>query len=76
MFDDDSLHLIVDEGRAQIAVQNDRFRHATDRAQLMVTVDLALLGFPCRTPPPGARSPRRSEMVGIGRMVRRSFAPR
>lgn len=44
-FDDDSLHLIVDEGRAQIAAQNDRFRHATDRAQLMVTVDLALLGF-------------------------------
>lgn len=33
------------KARCQSTAQNDRFRHATDRGQLMVTVDLALLGF-------------------------------
>lgn len=45
LFDKDSMQLIVSEGRVQIANQNDRFRHATDRGQLVLTVDLALLGF-------------------------------
>jgi hypothetical protein len=44
-FDDESLKLVVDEGRLQAARQGERFRHATDRGQLLLTVDLALLGF-------------------------------
>lgn len=44
-FDDQSLQLIVDEGRAQVERQNDRFRSATDRGQILLTVNLALLGF-------------------------------
>jgi len=44
-FDDDALHLVIEEGRAQIDRQNERFRHATDRGQVLLTVDLALLGF-------------------------------
>jgi hypothetical protein len=44
-FDDESLRLIVEEGRSQVDRQSDRFRHATDRGQVLLTVDLALLGF-------------------------------
>ena len=44
-FDDDSLRLVIEEGREQAQRQNERFRHATDRAQILLTVDLALLGF-------------------------------
>lgn len=44
-FDDASLRLLIEEGREQAQRQNERFRHATDRAQILLTVDLALLGF-------------------------------
>jgi len=44
-FDPDSLKLLVEEGRIQLADQNDRFKHATDRSQLLVTVAVALVGF-------------------------------
>ncbi len=44
-FDPASLELVIDEGRLQAARQGERFRHATDRGQLLLTVDLALLGF-------------------------------
>jgi hypothetical protein len=44
-FDDESLRLIVDEGRRQSADQSDRFKHATDRAQVLLTAGLAALGL-------------------------------
>jgi hypothetical protein len=44
-FDDDSMRLLVEEGRNQMERQASRFRHATDRAQNLLTVDLAVLGF-------------------------------
>jgi len=44
-FDDDSLKLLVEEGRIQIERQTERYRHATDRGQIVLTVDLAVLGF-------------------------------
>jgi hypothetical protein len=44
-FDDHSLELVVAEGRLQIERQIERFRHATERAQVLLTLDLALLGF-------------------------------
>lgn len=44
-FDDESLRLLIDEGRTQAERQTERFRHATDRAQILLTVDLAFLGF-------------------------------
>jgi hypothetical protein len=44
-FDDESLRLLIEEGRTQAERQTDRFRHATDRAQILLTVDIALLGF-------------------------------
>jgi len=44
-FDDESLHFVIDEGRRQLAEQSDRFRHTTDRGQLVVTVSLAALPF-------------------------------
>lgn len=44
-FDNESLRLVIEEGREQALRQNERFRHATDRAQILLTVDIALLGF-------------------------------
>ena len=44
-FDEESLRLLIDEGRIQMERQSSRFRHATDRAQILLTVDLAVLGF-------------------------------
>lgn len=44
-FDDASLQLLIDEGRSQTDRQSSRFRHATDRGQILLTVDLAILGF-------------------------------
>lgn len=44
-FDEESLRLVIEEGRRQLDSQAERFRHATDRAQVLLTVALALLGF-------------------------------
>ncbi len=44
-FDEPSLQLVIDEGQRQLAEQSDRFRHTTDRAQLVVTVSLVALPF-------------------------------
>ena len=35
----------MEEGRIQLADQNDRFKYATDRSQSLVTVAVALVGF-------------------------------
>lgn len=48
-FDDNSLQLIVDEGRRQLDRQADKFRHITDRAQVLLTISLALAGFVAAT---------------------------
>jgi hypothetical protein len=44
-FDEPSLTLLVEEGRRQIQEQMDRFKHVTDRAQVLLTVSIVLLGF-------------------------------
>lgn len=44
-FDDESLRLLVDEGRRQIDSQAVRYRHTTDRAQVLVTISLIAIPF-------------------------------
>ncbi len=44
-FDELSLRLVVEEGRRQIDNQSERFKHTTDRAQVVVTVSLLALPF-------------------------------
>ena len=44
-FDEESLRIVIEEGRRQVDSQSERFRHATDRGQVVLTVALALLGF-------------------------------
>jgi hypothetical protein len=43
--DPESLRLIVDEGRRQAEDQVNRFRHTTDRAQILLSVSLAAMAF-------------------------------
>lgn len=43
--DDASLQLIVSQGRWQLDRQQESFRHTTDRAQTLLTVNIVLLGF-------------------------------
>lgn len=42
---DDSLRLIVEEGRRQVDAQTARFEHVQGRAQVVLTVSLVALGF-------------------------------
>jgi hypothetical protein len=44
-FDDASLELIVNQGRWQLDRQQESFRHTTDRAQILLTVNIIVLGF-------------------------------
>jgi len=44
-FGEDSLRLLVEEGRRQLQEQTDRFTHATERAQALLTVGIVVLGF-------------------------------
>ena len=44
-YSDDDLQLVVEQARIQMERQDGRYRHATDRSQVLLTVDLALLGF-------------------------------
>ena len=48
-FDSESLKLLVDEGRRQSDRQTEIFKHTTDRAQVLLTVGLALAGFVAAT---------------------------
>jgi hypothetical protein len=48
-FDTDSLRLVVEEGRRQLQVQADTFRHTTDRGQVLLTMSLVVLGFVAAT---------------------------
>jgi hypothetical protein len=42
---DDSLRLLVDEGRRQVDAQASRFQEVQARAQVLLTVALVALGF-------------------------------
>jgi len=60
-FDDVSLLKVVEEGRRQHDQQMRDFRHATDRAQTLLTISLVVLGFIAATlnrvlHAPGARA--------------------
>lgn len=44
-FGEEDLRLLIEEGRRQLDNQTERFRHATDRAQNLLTVSLIALGF-------------------------------
>jgi hypothetical protein len=48
-FDEASLREVITEGRRQLDGQADSFRHATDRAQLLLTVTLVAIGFEAAT---------------------------
>jgi len=43
--DEPSLNLIVTEGRRQIDSQAERFKHTTDRAQILLTMSLVVVAF-------------------------------
>ena len=44
-FDDDSLQLLIEDGRRQLDDQSDRFKHVCDRALALLTISLAVIGL-------------------------------
>jgi hypothetical protein len=44
-FDDESLRVVIEEGRRQADRQADTFRHTIDRAQALLTASLVAAGF-------------------------------
>lgn len=60
----ESLVILVEEGRRQLDSQRDRLRHTTERAQVLLGISLALLGFGVSVFEPVLR-----DADGIGRVA-------